>query len=227
MTRSASTDVDFFLAGVAGRGFTAEYWRRILTRLQATTIVPDPLRRFLPTARRRRWVSRRTSTSRTCPMRSPRSAPNSTLPRCRCSDGRGLPPGPGRGGARRGRPGRARRCEAMRPPGPGRARRAGRGDARPGRAGPGRTRPGGRGDEPQFTAEGWRPNAKVPGRAPPPEPSAPTHARPRARHPPGPRAPRAAPARHPLALLWYTPHLGWSLRARQPRMAPQRLRQRR
>ncbi len=35
-----STDVDVFLAGVAGRGFTRDYWRRILTRLQPRTIVP-------------------------------------------------------------------------------------------------------------------------------------------------------------------------------------------
>ncbi len=35
-----STDVDVFLAGVAGRGFTRQYWRRILTRLQPKTIVP-------------------------------------------------------------------------------------------------------------------------------------------------------------------------------------------
>jgi L-ascorbate metabolism protein UlaG (beta-lactamase superfamily) len=32
--------VDFFLAGVAGRGFTKRYWQRILTRLQPHTIVP-------------------------------------------------------------------------------------------------------------------------------------------------------------------------------------------
>jgi L-ascorbate metabolism protein UlaG (beta-lactamase superfamily) len=32
--------VDFFLAGVAGRGFTQDYWRRILGRLQPSTIVP-------------------------------------------------------------------------------------------------------------------------------------------------------------------------------------------
>lgn len=32
--------VDFFLAGVAGRGFTRDYWRRILGRLQPRTIVP-------------------------------------------------------------------------------------------------------------------------------------------------------------------------------------------
>ncbi len=33
-------DVDFFLAGVAGRGFTPDYWRRILRRLSPHTIVP-------------------------------------------------------------------------------------------------------------------------------------------------------------------------------------------
>jgi L-ascorbate metabolism protein UlaG (beta-lactamase superfamily) len=33
-------EVDFFLAGVAGRGFTQDYWRRILGRLQPRTIVP-------------------------------------------------------------------------------------------------------------------------------------------------------------------------------------------
>jgi L-ascorbate metabolism protein UlaG (beta-lactamase superfamily) len=35
-----SRDVDVFLAGVAGRGFTCDYWQRILTRLQPQTIVP-------------------------------------------------------------------------------------------------------------------------------------------------------------------------------------------
>jgi L-ascorbate metabolism protein UlaG (beta-lactamase superfamily) len=32
--------VNYFLAGVAGRGFTRDYWQRILTRLQPQTIVP-------------------------------------------------------------------------------------------------------------------------------------------------------------------------------------------
>jgi L-ascorbate metabolism protein UlaG (beta-lactamase superfamily) len=32
--------VDYFLAGVAGRGFTDRYWQRILTRLQPRTVVP-------------------------------------------------------------------------------------------------------------------------------------------------------------------------------------------
>jgi L-ascorbate metabolism protein UlaG (beta-lactamase superfamily) len=32
--------VDFFLAGVAGRGFTRDYWQRILRLLQPATIVP-------------------------------------------------------------------------------------------------------------------------------------------------------------------------------------------
>ncbi len=32
--------VDYFLAGVAGRGFTEDYWQRILGRLEPATIVP-------------------------------------------------------------------------------------------------------------------------------------------------------------------------------------------
>jgi L-ascorbate metabolism protein UlaG (beta-lactamase superfamily) len=32
--------VDFFLSGVAGRGFTKDFWRRILTRLEPKTVVP-------------------------------------------------------------------------------------------------------------------------------------------------------------------------------------------
>jgi L-ascorbate metabolism protein UlaG (beta-lactamase superfamily) len=32
--------VDVFLAGVAGRGFTKDYWQRILTRLQPRVVVP-------------------------------------------------------------------------------------------------------------------------------------------------------------------------------------------
>jgi L-ascorbate metabolism protein UlaG (beta-lactamase superfamily) len=32
--------VDYFLAGVAGRGFTRDYWRRIIERLQPNLIVP-------------------------------------------------------------------------------------------------------------------------------------------------------------------------------------------
>jgi L-ascorbate metabolism protein UlaG (beta-lactamase superfamily) len=32
--------VDFFLAGVAGRGFTKDYWARILRRLEPRTVVP-------------------------------------------------------------------------------------------------------------------------------------------------------------------------------------------
>ncbi len=33
-------DVDFFLAGVAGRGFTQDYWKRILRRLAPRTVIP-------------------------------------------------------------------------------------------------------------------------------------------------------------------------------------------
>lgn len=32
--------VDYFLAGVAGRGFTKDYWKRVLARLQPQTVVP-------------------------------------------------------------------------------------------------------------------------------------------------------------------------------------------
>ena len=32
--------VDFFLAGVAGRGFTQDYWKRILRRLEPRTVIP-------------------------------------------------------------------------------------------------------------------------------------------------------------------------------------------
>jgi L-ascorbate metabolism protein UlaG (beta-lactamase superfamily) len=33
-------EVDFFLAGVAGRGFTQDYWKRILRRLAPRTVIP-------------------------------------------------------------------------------------------------------------------------------------------------------------------------------------------
>src|SRR5262249_33338876 len=33
-------DVDFFLAGVAGRSFTERYWQRMLTRLQPRAVIP-------------------------------------------------------------------------------------------------------------------------------------------------------------------------------------------
>jgi L-ascorbate metabolism protein UlaG (beta-lactamase superfamily) len=33
-------EVDYFLAGVAGRSFTDDYWRRILTRLQPRAVIP-------------------------------------------------------------------------------------------------------------------------------------------------------------------------------------------
>ena len=32
--------VDYFLAGVAGRGFTRDYWERILRRLEPRVVVP-------------------------------------------------------------------------------------------------------------------------------------------------------------------------------------------
>jgi L-ascorbate metabolism protein UlaG (beta-lactamase superfamily) len=34
------SDVDFFLAGVAGRGFTPGYWRRVLELLRPSTVIP-------------------------------------------------------------------------------------------------------------------------------------------------------------------------------------------
>ncbi len=39
--------VDFFLAGVAGRGFTSGYWRRILARLEPHTVIPTHYDDFL------------------------------------------------------------------------------------------------------------------------------------------------------------------------------------
>ena len=38
--RAQDVPVDYFLAGVAGRGFTRDYWRRILRRLEPHTIIP-------------------------------------------------------------------------------------------------------------------------------------------------------------------------------------------
>ena len=39
--------VDYFLSGVAGRGFTPQYWRRILPRLEPKTIIPTHYDDFL------------------------------------------------------------------------------------------------------------------------------------------------------------------------------------
>ena len=45
--------VDVFLAGVAGRSFTDDYWQRILPRLEPARRRPHPLRQLLPPARPR------------------------------------------------------------------------------------------------------------------------------------------------------------------------------
>jgi L-ascorbate metabolism protein UlaG (beta-lactamase superfamily) len=51
-------DVDVFLAGVAGRGFTHEYWRRILPRLNPRIVVPTHYDNFFrPLGQRLEFVS--------------------------------------------------------------------------------------------------------------------------------------------------------------------------
>ena len=74
--------VDVFLAGVAGRSFTDDYWQRILPRLEPARRRPDPLRQLLPPARPARWSSSPTSSSPRCPRRSARSAATSSSPPC-------------------------------------------------------------------------------------------------------------------------------------------------
>jgi L-ascorbate metabolism protein UlaG (beta-lactamase superfamily) len=51
--------VDVFLAGIAGRGFTRDYWKRILPRLQPRLVVPTHYDNFFrPLGRRMDFVSR-------------------------------------------------------------------------------------------------------------------------------------------------------------------------
>jgi L-ascorbate metabolism protein UlaG (beta-lactamase superfamily) len=51
-------DVDVFLAGVAGRGFTADYWRRILPRLNPRAVVPTHYDNFFrPLGRQMEFVA--------------------------------------------------------------------------------------------------------------------------------------------------------------------------
>jgi L-ascorbate metabolism protein UlaG (beta-lactamase superfamily) len=51
-------DVDVFLAGVAGRSFTRDYWKRILPRLNPRTVVPTHYDNFFrPLGRRMEFVS--------------------------------------------------------------------------------------------------------------------------------------------------------------------------
>ena len=72
-------DVDVFLAGVAGRSFTDDYWKRILPRLDPGGR-PHPLRQLLPPARPARWSSSPTSSSPSSPRRSAPSAATSSSP---------------------------------------------------------------------------------------------------------------------------------------------------
>ena len=51
-------DVDVFLAGVAGRSFTEDYWRRILPRLDPKVVVPTHYDNFFrPLGQRLEFVS--------------------------------------------------------------------------------------------------------------------------------------------------------------------------
>jgi L-ascorbate metabolism protein UlaG (beta-lactamase superfamily) len=51
-------DVDVFLAGIAGRNFTEDYWRRILPRLDPKVVVPTHYDNFFrPLGRRLEFVS--------------------------------------------------------------------------------------------------------------------------------------------------------------------------
>ena len=51
-------EVDYFLAGVAGRSFTENYWRRILTRLQPRAVVPTHYDNFFrPLGERMEFVA--------------------------------------------------------------------------------------------------------------------------------------------------------------------------
>jgi L-ascorbate metabolism protein UlaG (beta-lactamase superfamily) len=50
-------DVDVFLAGIAGRSFTSDYWRRILPRLNPRTVVPTHYDNFFrPLGRRMEFI---------------------------------------------------------------------------------------------------------------------------------------------------------------------------
>jgi L-ascorbate metabolism protein UlaG (beta-lactamase superfamily) len=51
-------DVDFFLAGVAGRSFTERYWQRVLTRLQPRAVIPTHYDNFFrPLGERMEFVA--------------------------------------------------------------------------------------------------------------------------------------------------------------------------
>ncbi len=61
-------DLDVFLAGIAGRSFTRDYWARILPRLQPRTVVASHFDDFFRRSMHR-WASRRTSTWPPSPTR--------------------------------------------------------------------------------------------------------------------------------------------------------------
>ena len=75
--------VDVFLAGVAGRSFTDDYWQRILPPPRPQGRRPHPLRQLLPPARPADWSSSPTSSSPSCRRRSARSAATSSSRPCR------------------------------------------------------------------------------------------------------------------------------------------------
>jgi L-ascorbate metabolism protein UlaG (beta-lactamase superfamily) len=51
-------EVDFFLAGVAGRSFTDRYWQRVLTRLQPRAVIPTHYDNFFrPLGQRMEFVA--------------------------------------------------------------------------------------------------------------------------------------------------------------------------
>lgn len=51
-------EVDFFLAGVAGRSFTDDYWRRVLTRLEPRAVIPTHYDNFFrPLGQRLEFVA--------------------------------------------------------------------------------------------------------------------------------------------------------------------------
>ena len=51
-------EVDFFLAGVAGRSFTERYWQRVLTRLQPRAVIPTHYDNFFrPLGQRLEFVA--------------------------------------------------------------------------------------------------------------------------------------------------------------------------
>jgi L-ascorbate metabolism protein UlaG (beta-lactamase superfamily) len=51
-------EVDFFLAGVAGRSFTDRYWQRVLSRLQPRTVIPTHYDNFFrPLGRQMEFVA--------------------------------------------------------------------------------------------------------------------------------------------------------------------------